>query len=74
MTMSATAICAGIFPKAEKFIEDRISGFDGTPYSLVVREKRAREYPEIMALTKVNACSRVGDFLVVDVERVPLTE
>lgn len=59
---------------AEKFIEERISGFDGTPYSLVVREKRAREYPEIMALTQVNACSRVGDFLVVDVERVPLTE
>lgn len=56
---------------SERFISERIDGFDGTPYTLLIREKTAYDYPQVMALIKANTSVKVGDFLEVDVEIVP---
>lgn len=55
----------------ERFKAERIDNYEGKPYTLLIREKRALEHPEIMDLINANTSEKIGEFLVVNVSRLP---
>ncbi|MGN1214928.1 MAG: hypothetical protein ACI4TJ_01655, partial [Candidatus Cryptobacteroides sp.] len=55
----------------ERFRQERIDNFNGEPYCLLIREKRALEHPEIMELATANGSEKVGEFLIVTVKKIP---